>query len=101
MGLFSPFNRTIVELKHVVKNNSRTCQLSFNRTIVELKQNYHYFSMFHFSPFNRTIVELKHPKTVEFRQGKGTFNRTIVELKREFSLTLLTVEGPLIEPLWN
>ena len=73
------FNRTILELKHIVRNIQLKIAFSFNRTILELKPGYLF-----------TVTE-----------GDVTFNRTILELKQETGGEA-TAEPPLlIEPFWN
>ena len=59
----SPFNRTLVELKHMSCNSANILSLTFNRSLVELK------------PLGRSL------KTV-------LFNRTLVELKLEDPINL-------------
>ena len=56
----SPFNRTIVELKHLGLGDLLHGDDPFNRTIVELKLFVVRADEVASNSFNRTIVELKH-----------------------------------------
>jgi len=77
-----PFNRTIVELKHVDIQMSAKVEHSFNRTIVELKPGSLSDNQSDSRTFNRTIVELKLRPTARSSLSQTyPFNRTIVELK--------------------
>ena len=80
----------------------RIYRSSFNRTSVELKHIVLCLMDAYFWPFNRTIVELKPWGHAAINWLAVTFNRTIVELKLpsiavdvRFDLLLL------IEPVWN
>ena len=55
-----PFNRTIIELKHDRRRDSRRVLQTFNRTIIELKPRFERAARRGTEAFNRTIIELKH-----------------------------------------
>ncbi len=90
-----------MELKHSDVSAFTVQLFPINRTIMELKQLMKVLPFWAQGSINRTIMELKLYSSLDASLLKGTINRTIMELKQAYDPLLDLGKSLLIEPLWN